>query len=161
MSNEMKDWLRDRAEEAKVWVAKYPFLRFKDNGCCPWENTEEIESCWMFDLPVGWQIGFGEQMCDELMAALGEYVDDFIILQLKEKFSSIRLYWGWANRERTDEEAKALAYIYDEIEDIIDKYEGISYNTCVACGKPAEQWNEGGWISGWCKSCYERRYKDD
>ena len=50
MSNEYKDWHRDTSAEAKEWVRKYPFLRFKDNSCCPWENTEEIESCWIFCL---------------------------------------------------------------------------------------------------------------
>lgn len=144
MSNEMKDWIRDRAEEAKEWVEKYPFLRFKDNRYCPWQNTEEIENCWMFNLPVGWQNGFGVQMCDELMAALGKYADDFIIIQLKEKYNSIRLYWDWADKDYTDEESKEMKAINDMIDNIICKYEEISYNTCVVCGKPATKYTKNG-----------------
>ena len=156
MSNEYKDWLRDRAEKAKEWVAKYPFLRFKDNRCCPWENTEEIESCWMFDLPVGWQIGFGEQMCDELMSALGKYADDFIIIQLKEKYNSIRLYWDWADKDYIDEESEEMSAINDMIDNIIRKYDEISYNTCVVCGKPATEYTRSGWHQGFCSDCYSR-----
>lgn len=153
MSNEYKDWLRDRAEEAKEWVEKYPFLRFKINDCCPWENTDEINSCWMFDLPVGWQIGFGAQMCDELMAALGKYADDFLIIQLKEKYNEIRLYYGWVDREYTEQENAEIRAISIAIESILDKYIEVSYNTCVVCGKSA---TKHGWYDGYCDSCYER-----
>lgn len=157
MSNEYKDWLRDRAEEAKEWVEKYPFLRIKLNDCYPWEDDEEeIESCWIFDLPVGWQNGFGAQMCDELMTVLGKYTDDFLILQLKEKYNEMRLYWGWVDRECTDKENEDMRGLYDAIEDIISKYAEISYNTCVVCGKPATQYTQGGWYQGYCADCYER-----
>lgn len=156
MSNEMKDWIRDRAEEAKEWVEKYPFLRFKDNRYCPWQNTEEIESCWMFNLPVGWQNSFCVQMCDELMAALGKYADDFIIIQLKEKYNSIRLYWDWADKDYIDEESKEMNAINDMIDNIIRKYDEISYNTCVVCGKPATKYTKSGWLQGYCSECYER-----
>ena len=156
MSNEYKDWLRDRADEAKEWVAKYPFLRFRDGDDFHlWENIKQIESCWMFDIPVGWQIGFGKQMCDELMDVLGDHVDDFVILQLKEKYNELRLYWGWDYREYTDEESNAMNGLYDAIESVISKYTDISYNTCVVCGKPATKVTDG-YIAGYCADCYER-----
>ena len=159
MSNEYYDWRKDHIEEAKEWVTKYPFLRIKDNGCCPWESTEEITSCWMFDLPVGWY-GIGAKMCDELMTALGRYADDFIILQLKEKFNEIRLYWGWADREYTDEEREEMNSMYNAIEDIIRAYAEISYHTCVDCGKPATQWTKR-YIASYCDDCFKRRYEHD
>ena len=43
MSNEYKDWKADMVEEAHEWVKKYPFLKFKNNACCPWQNTKEID----------------------------------------------------------------------------------------------------------------------
>ena len=158
MSNEYKDWLRNRDEEAKEWVAKYPFLRFKDNSCCPWENTEEVENCWMFELPVGWEIGFGAQMCDELIATLGKFADDFTILQLKEKYGSIRLYWHWADKEYTNEDAEEMKVIYNAVRDIINKYENISYHTCSVCGEPADVHNINGWILPYCIDCYNKKF---
>ena len=157
--NEWEDYIRDRADEAKEWVSKYPFLKFKDNSCCPWENTEEIESCWMFELPDGWY-DIGAQMCNELMMALGVYVDDFVILQLKEKFNQIRLYWRWVSRIYSDSESEEMHIIYNTIENILSKYAEISYNTCTVCGKPATKWTNG-WIAGYCDSCYERMNKRD
>ena len=155
MSNEYKDWLRDRSEEAKEWVEKYPFLRFKDDSCCPWENTEEVESCWMFCLPDGWINGFGKQMCGELRDALGKHVNDFIIGQMKEKYNQVVLHWYWEDKDYTDEEAKGLNKLYNVIEDIINKYAAISYNTCTVCGAPATRWTNG-YLASFCDECYER-----
>lgn len=154
MSNECRDWQQDRSEEAKKWVAKYPFLRFKDNSCCPWENTKEVESCWIFDLPVGWINGFSEKMCGELRDALGDHVNDFIIGQLKEKYNQVVLHWYWEDKEYTDEEAEKLNKLCAIIDNIIDKYAQISYNTCTICGKPASKWTSG-WITSFCNECYK------
>ena len=156
MSSEYLDWLRDTAEEAKEWVAKYPFLQFKNNSCCPWQNTNEIENCWIFDLPTGWTNTCGKDMCDELLEVLGEHVDDFVIDQMKEKWNEIHCYWSWADRDYTDEEAEQLNKIYDKIENILDKYAKISHDTCVICGKPATKYTHDGWYASFCDSCYER-----
>lgn len=160
MSNEWKDWFRDRSEEAQKWVSKYSFLRFKNNACCPWESVEKIESCWIFDLPTGWQNSCAKDMCDELLETLGKYSDDFIILQLKEKFNEIVLHWSWADRDYTDDETKKMNQLYDAIEDILRKYAEISYNTCTVCGKPATKWTSG-WLASFCDSCYEEMNRRD
>lgn len=158
--SEWYDYLRDRSEEAQEWVAKYPFLRFKNNDCCPWENTEKVESCWIFDLPVGWENSCAKDMCDELLEVLGKYADDFIILQLKEKFNEIRLYWCWVDREYTNDENSEINALSGVIRDIIRKYAEISYNTCTICGKPATKWTDG-WIASFCDECYERMERRD
>ena len=155
MSNEYKDWHRDTSAEAKEWVRKYPFLRFKDNSCCPWENTEEIESCWIFCLPDGWINRFGKQMCDELCNALGEYINDFVIGQMKEKFNELRLYWYWDDKDYTDIGQNDLHELTSVVEDIIHKYMEISYNTCTVCGAPATQWTRG-YLVSFCNDCYDR-----
>ena len=154
MIDNWEDYIRDRANKAKEWVSKYPFLRFKDNSCCPWEDTKEIKNCWMFELPDGWY-EIGSQMCDELMIVLGKHADDFIIGQLKEKYNVIRCYWHWADIEYTEDELKEMYTLSDAIENILLKYEKISYNTCTICGKPATKWTNG-WIASYCDSCYER-----
>lgn len=141
-------------KKAQEWVEKYPFLRFKDNSCCPWESTEKVENCWIFELPEGWIKGFGKQMCDELRDALGEHVGDFVIQQLKEKYNELRLYWCWEDKDYTDEEAKELNRLYGIIESIIDKYGTISYNTCTVCGAPATKWTRG-YLASYCDLCYD------
>ena len=142
-------------KKAQEWVEKYPFLRFKDNSCCPWESTEKVENCWIFELPEGWIKGFGKQMCDELRNALGEHIDDFVIQQVKEKHNQVVWYWCWEDRDYTDEETNELNKLYGLIENIIDKYAQISYNTCTVCGEPANKWTSG-WITSFCNKCYKK-----
>ena len=40
----------------------------------------------------------------------------------------------------------------------MDKYEQLSYKTCVICGKPAEYLTKG-WIVPVCRNCAEEKYK--
>ena len=40
----------------------------------------------------------------------------------------------------------------------MDKYEQLSYETCIICGKPAEYMTKG-WIVPICRNCAEEKYK--
>ena len=151
----MFQYTDSHVKKAQEWVEKYPFLCFKDNSCCPWENTERVENCWIYELPEGWIKGFGKKMCDELRDALGEHMDDFVIQQMKEKFNEFRLYWCWDDRDYTDAEKKELCKLTSIIENIIYKYMEISYNTCTVCGAPATKWTRG-YLASYCDNCYDR-----
>lgn len=61
----------------------------------------------------------------------------FRIIDLKEKFGQCRLY---------------INYGSSELYNIIDKYESLSWNTCIKCGKPATHTSKG-WISPYCEDC--------
>lgn len=143
MSNELN--------RAQWLVSKYPFLRIKDNSVHRWLNTEEVEETWLDDLPEGWFNAFCIEMCDELLAALGDYVDDFIIIQVKEKYAQIRVYWYWRDREHMSEEQVELT---NTVNEIIRKYSSISYHTCVRCGQEATKYSEP-WILPFCYECFE------
>ena len=156
MSNEYKDWKRDRAEDAKEWVAKYPFLRIKDNSVYPWLNTEEIEEHWLDDIPVGWINAFGEQMCDELSEALGEYIHDWIIAQVKEKFGELVIHYYFTDKDWPRQECSEINNIIKKIEDILSKYSKISSQTCVKCGSPATHFSTG-WILPYCDNCHTNK----
>ena len=114
MSNEMKDWYNDNltALNAKMWEADF--------------------------LPEGWTNTFIQEMKKELANVLGSYVDDFTVLQIKDKYGSMRMYWRWADRDYVDDEAKDIGILTTDIEAIIHKYEKISEKTCVVCGKEAK-----------------------
>ena len=93
-------------------------------------------------MPTGWRNAFGIQMCKEIKVALkkNHYLYKYRIMQIKEKFGSLRWY-----------DAGAPSEVYD----IIDKYEDISYKTCIVCGKPAELISSG-WISPYCRNHYPK-----
>lgn len=86
-------------------------------------------------LPNGWVNSFVPQLKQELLDTLGIYADDFEILQAKEKYGAMRVYWTWKDREYTDNEIKRMNILYDYIEDVISKYEDISMLTCRGCGE--------------------------
>ena len=82
-------------------------------------------------MPVGWRKAFGIELCKEIKKELKKhnYLRKYRIMQIKEKYSELRLYdCGSPN---------------GCIQPIIDKYTDISYNTCIICGKPAHYHTEG------------------
>lgn len=93
-------------------------------------------------MPTGWRKAFGLQMCEEIKQALLnkdglKTLFNYRIAQIKEKYGGLR----WYDANTTS-----------EIQDIISKYEDISYHTCINCGKEAKYMSKG-WISPYCEEC--------
>jgi len=144
-------------EENKRLCNTYPFLipsnRFSgkrincgEKGFWPGAPDEipewDYEYTELDDMPDGWRIAFGEQMCAEIKQALldegGEkLLDEYRIVQIKEKYGSLRWYDSWTT---------------ERIQQIIDKYENLSMRTCIHCGRPATKISRG-WISPYCDKC--------
>lgn len=114
----------------KELCERFPFLEIKD---------ADYECTWLDAIPDGWRKAFGEQMCEELKAALLEEnaLDDYQIEQVKEKYGGLRWYTNATTR-------KAL--------DIADKYEILSEKICIKCGQPATCTTTG-WIVPLCDAC--------
>ena len=114
-------------------------------------------------LPDGWYKAFGLDICKEIQEALEEaqrknpdggyeesaittkydsdkiipYPEGYLIVEIKEKFGSLRWYDNGATQK---------------VHDIIAKYERLSEGICIKCGKPAV-WESTGWISFFCDDC--------
>ena len=132
----------DEREYNKQLIEQYPFLMPYNRWTGEPIEDYNYEYIWLDDMPDGWRNAFGLQMCEELKQALLEkggekLLSKFRILQIKEKFGSLRFYTNWTT---------------PEIDKIIDKYENISYSTCIRCGAPAK-WITKGWISPFCDKC--------
>ena len=91
-------------------------------------------------MPDGWRKAFGIQMCKEIKQELKKYnyLYKYRITQIKEKFGSLKMY----------DNGSPNGCVYK----IIDKYEAISYHTCINCGSPAKYISKG-WISPYCENC--------
>lgn len=128
-------------EYNKDLVSAFPFLRpvrFSSAGdeCEKYDYTyTELD-----DMPFGWRLAFGEQMCKEIYDELekNNCVDTYRIVQIKEKFGALR----WYDNGGTDKIER----------EIIPKYEDISERTCIACGAPATKISTG-WIMPFCDRC--------
>lgn len=104
-----------------------------------------IERDYMYEMPVGWCKAFGSDLMDEIKDVVNqENIEDFIIMQAKEKFGELRLYYYPPNKN---------------IDDVVKKYVDISRKTCCNCGKPATKISTG-WISPWCDDCASKIHDD-
>ena len=138
-----------------ILIEKYPFLYIEEDPTRPWK---ENEGAWLDNLPPAWVNAFAEQMCSELCDALGKYVNDFIIFDLKEKYAEMRLYWHWKNREYTDQDVEEMRNVAHNVHKVIEKYSRISYHTCVMCGQPATCYSKG-WILPYCSECFSKKFQ--
>ena len=90
-------------------------------------------------MPAGWNKAFGKQYLKELKKQLkkDKMLYKFRIVNLKEKYGTLRLVYNYGSQE-----------LYD----IMSKYESLSWNTCIQCGKPATYTSKG-WIAPYCEEC--------
>lgn len=106
---------------------------------------------WIFCIPTtnewnavepGWKKAFGKEYLNELKTQLKKdgLLYKFRIMQIKEKWGMFQLY---------------CIYGSNDVYKIIDKYEGLSFDYCIDCGKPAEVISTG-WIRPYCKKCAEK-----
>jgi ankyrin repeat protein len=66
---------------------------------------------------------------------------DLQLLQVKEKFSELRVYFN---------------YYYPEIDDLVDEYTELSLQTCEKCGKPGESKGKNRWYKTLCPDCFSK-----
>lgn len=124
------------------WLCiRFPFLYPRNvwtgKPCCIIPTYTELD-----EMEPGWRKAFGVQMCKELKAQLKKehYLYKYRITQIKEKWGYLRWY----------DEGHS-----DAVNKIINKYEDISWNTCLICGKPATK-IKAGWISPYCDECFPK-----
>ncbi len=96
-------------------------------------------------MPQGWWKAFGEMMYEEIQREIDKSNLDLIILECKEKFGQLRVYYANGNKK---------------IDDIIERYAIISQHVCINCGKPDVYVLNFDWIEPMCKECYEKCIND-
>lgn len=125
---------------------KFPFLKSRGYNDKPLYPFLQWGSWWGC-IPKGWRKAFGLQLCKELKAELKRcnYLKKYRISDVKEKFGSLQVYDGGAPEG-------------SDIQDILHKYEFISYRTCIECGRPAK-YITSGWICPYCEDCIDEYKK--
>ena len=126
----------------KELLKKYPFLLPRN----VWTGLEIPDYDYTYtladDIPIGWRAAFGDLLIEEINQDLlkNNFVDEYRIMQIKEKYGGLRWYSGGLPRD-------------SKISNIVHKYEMISENICIACGKPDVPMIPRGWISPYCSDC--------
>ena len=90
----------------------------------------------------GWNKAFGKQYLKDLKKQLkkDKCLYTWRITDIKEKWGRFHLYCNWGSKE-----------LYE----LIDKYEDLSWNTCINCGKPSTHISKG-WILPYCEECVKK-----
>ena len=115
MSNEYKDWLRDSAEEEKI----YPYLKISSDG-----------NSWMDYIPTGWQNRI-YKLFDNINTILGDRINHFHIFDIKEKYGEFRLYW-------TIDDGMATNAEKEQIEELAQQARFDLLSACMLCGDHAK-----------------------
>lgn len=136
-------------KENKRLVEEYPFLlpRNRFTGKVP--DDYDFSYTELDEMPKGWRIAFGEQMCQEIKEELEKYnfLYDYRITQIKEKYGSLRWYDNGYPKG-------------SKILDIINKYEKLSETICLICGELATK-ETSGFIFFVCDDCYKEFIKNE
>jgi len=105
-----------------------------------------IEEELALGMPDGWWKKFGKKMAKELQTIVDEKeIEDFKILQVKEKYNSLRVY---------------ISPYDKDIDDVLRKYEDLSTKYCVMCGKKATKVSKG-WYNSFCDECAEKVFGEE
>lgn len=133
---------KQRKLKNKKLCKRYPFLIIRDWG----DKSIGCKFTYLDDMPEGWKRAFGVDMCEDIRRVLvkANYLYDYRVCQIKEKYGGLRWY-----------DNGAPSSIYRELCDVIDKYEELSYRTCICCGRPATKISQG-WISPFCDKCADK-----
>jgi hypothetical protein len=132
-------------ENNKALIEKYPFLLPKNRFTGKASEDYDYSYTELDSMPNGWRKAFGLEMCEEIKEALADYLYEYRITDIKEKYGSLRWY-----------DAGAPEAVYN----IISKYQKISAVTCISCGEPATKITEG-WISPYCDKHFPVINKDN
>jgi len=103
------------------------------------EVINSTDRNYFYEFGGGW-ISLVKEMAIEMKSWFEEnypdLIDEFEFLQIKEKFGTLRAYF----------------YPYFEgLDDIVDKYEKKSAQTCEICGNPGELKSDGYWLMTRCE----------
>jgi hypothetical protein len=132
----------NRIKKNKELCDKYPFLIPRNVWTGQISDGYDYSWTLLDDFEPGWRIAFGEQFCEELKEALAKanYVDDFRLTDIKEKWGALHIYNFGCNQEAWD---------------VIHKYEKLSKYTCGRCGASATKVSTG-WIYPYCSDCADK-----
>lgn len=134
----MINWEKMTKEDWHEWFKKYPWDKAVDD--------EDMLSWLEYGVPQGWHEYIRDHVYNPIHQLLApDKLKAFYILQLKEKFGGLRLYWTI-----NSEDYPISPEEYDKIDEIIDNAEKETELLCFRCGRKAEYLTKG-WILPICK----------
>lgn len=119
-------------DKTKKLFDSYPKLFPKDR------TIQQSLMAFGFECDDGWY-----EILDKLFSKMTTTGEPIEVVQVKEKFGTLRVYVNGAS---------------DAVHDMIDEAEEESGKTCERCGKPGKLYDDG-WMTTLCDEC-EKAYKE-
>ena len=164
------DWEKKLQED-------FPFMRWKTG------DGRDAYQMWGFECCGGWY-QLLRDLCEGITARFAQdgispKDIDLEPIQIKEKFGTLRFYYGYKGAPRgipaidnlstgesirmtpggaePDPKKKALR---EDISKLVQEAEDRSAHTCEYCGAEGQYRNYRGWIYTLCDECWKKRCKD-
>ena len=138
MTDDMKT-KEEIIEQNKKLVKEFPFIIPRD-----YEGNPPKDYDYLFTeldyIPDGWRKQYGRLICEDIKRILGDRANEFRFLEIKEKYGELRIYGSIGNAE---------------LDNQLNKYEYLTGNTCIFCGKIGVPSTKG-YILPVCKECYPK-----
>lgn len=128
-------------QENKELIEKYPFLLPRNVWSDEVAEDYDYTYTWLDDMPYGWREVYGLLICEDIVRCMGDMVKDYRFCDIKEKWGSLRIYDNGAT---------------GELHDQFHKYEYLTENTCITCGKIGVPMTNTGWMMPLCEDCYNK-----
>lgn len=133
---------------------KYPFIIRK--RFVGWKGDEEVYKYYhpryafteLDAIPKGWRTALAVPLCEALLEVCNKHncpPEKLKLLEIKEKYGGLRI-----------DACSVPNEVFEDIDEVLSAFEVISENVCIGCGKLDVPMINGGWISPWCKECYEK-----
>lgn len=132
-------------EERIAYISKYPFLQVRKI-----DDTPVKGACYLDGMPKGWIKAFAKPMLEDFAKVMREEnldMNEVRIIDVKEKYGSLRWYWGCTHCSKKLDELTTL-------------YEYVASAFCARCGDHPVMMTEG-YILPLCKHCWEDWKKQD
>lgn len=134
-----------RSPKTFFFLKRYPFWRVYNvwtRKFLGWDSS-------MYDwIPNGWRNAFGKALTEDIVDAFERdripkrrWTEALQWQDIKEKYGTLRLY----------------AATTEKVQQVLDKYECLSYAYCEECGKPARYVTDG-WVSYLCEDCFNAEH---
>jgi len=132
MTIERDDLLMVNDESDKKQIIKYPEL-FGTNL-----DATKTSIVYGFEIGPGWKkvVNDGLEKLSKEVKSKG--INDFRIVQIKEKFGELRIYTNWST---------------DELDTILEDLETTCITTCEKCGSDQGKFRGDGWLRVTCDNC--------
>ena len=129
----------------KELVERYPFLLPRDIFTDQLPEGYDYSYIKYLEIPDGWYKLFF-QMCEDIRQPLIDagWLDKFRFTQVKEKYNEMRCYCTGAPKE---------------VDDILEKYEQMSYYVCTECGAKAK-YETTDYLASFCRTCKRGRVRN-